>query len=59
VGDPLQDAVLVGPLIDRAAFDAMQAALAQARAEGGQAQGGERVCEELVAQAWYVRPALV
>jgi len=59
VGDPLQEGVLVGPLIDRAAFDAMQAALAQARAEGGQGQGGERVCEELGAQAWYVRPALV
>jgi len=59
VGDPLQEGVLVGPLIDRAAFDAMQAALAQARAEGGQVQGGERVCEELGAQAWYVRPALV
>ena len=59
VGDPLQEGVLVGPLIDRAAFDAMQAALVQARAEGGQVQGGERVCEELGAQAWYVRPALV
>ncbi|MBZ0224646.1 MAG: aldehyde dehydrogenase family protein, partial [Comamonas sp.] len=59
VGDPLQEGVLVGPLIDRAAFDAMQAALVQARAEGGQVQGGERVCEELGAHAWYVRPALV
>jgi len=59
VGDPLQDGVLVGPLIDRAAFEAMQAALKQARAEGGQVQGGERVCEELGENAWYVRPALV
>jgi len=59
VGDPLRDGVLVGPLIDGAAFEAMQAALAQARAEGGQVQGGERVCEELGENAWYVRPALV
>jgi aldehyde dehydrogenase (NAD+) len=43
VGDPLADGMLVGPLIDRAAFDAMQAALAQAVQEGGQVSGGERV----------------
>ncbi|WP_367067973.1 aldehyde dehydrogenase family protein [Oryzisolibacter sp. LB2S] len=59
IGDPLQDGTLVGPLIDRAAFEAMQAALAQARAEGGQVLGGERVREDLGADAWYVRPALV
>ncbi|WP_024539294.1 L-piperidine-6-carboxylate dehydrogenase [Comamonas badia] len=59
VGDPLQEGTLVGPLIDRAAFDAMQQALEQARAEGGSVTGGERVCEALGADAWYVRPALV
>jgi aldehyde dehydrogenase (NAD+) len=59
VGDPLQEGTLVGPLIDRAAFDAMQRALEQARAEGGQVLGGERVREDLGADAWYVRPALV
>ncbi|MDE2415941.1 MAG: aldehyde dehydrogenase family protein [Comamonadaceae bacterium] len=59
IGDPLQDGTLVGPLIDRAAFDAMQAALQQARAEGGRVLGGERVREDLGADAWYVRPALV
>ncbi|MFT3719487.1 aldehyde dehydrogenase family protein [Pseudorhodoferax sp.] len=59
IGDPLADGTLVGPLIDRAAFDAMQQALAQARAEGGEVLGGERVREDLGADAWYVRPALV
>ena len=59
IGDPLADGTLVGPLIDRAAFDAMQQALAQARTEGGKVLGGERVCEALGADAWYVRPALV
>ncbi len=61
IGDPLEDGTLVGPLIDRAAFDAMQQALAQARAraEGGRVLGGERVREELGQEAWYVRPALV
>jgi len=59
IGDPLAEGTLVGPLVDRAAFDAMQQALAQARAEGGTVLGGERVHEDLGADAWYVRPALV
>ena len=40
VGDPRSPGVLVGPLIDQGALDAMQAALAQARAEGGIVHGG-------------------
>ncbi|MET3445862.1 aldehyde dehydrogenase family protein [Ralstonia sp. 1138] len=59
IGDPLADGTLVGPLIDQAAFEGMQQALAQARAEGGEVLGGERVREDLGADAWYVRPALV
>ena len=64
VGDPLAAGTLVGPLIDQAAFNAMQAALAQARAEGGSVSGGEREspngAEGPVDQAnYYVRPALV
>jgi aldehyde dehydrogenase (NAD+) len=59
VGDPLADATLVGPLIDGAAFDAMQSTLALAREQGGQVFGGERVTEGLPAAAHYVRPALV
>ena len=58
VGDPLHAGTLVGPLIDKPAFDAMQTALVRARAEGGAVLGGERVCEDLGAQAYYVRPAL-
>ncbi len=42
VGDPRQAGVLVGPLIDGAAFEAMQAALAAAQAQGGTVLGGER-----------------
>ena len=64
VGDPLAAGTLVGPLIDQAAFDAMQAALAQARAEGGSVSGGERLSPEGSSSAsgqagHYVRPALV
>ncbi len=58
VGDPLDAATLVGPLIDRASFDAMQRALADAREQGGAVKGGERV-EVGGADAYYVRPAIV
>jgi aldehyde dehydrogenase (NAD+) len=53
VGDPLDPGTLVGPLIDPAAVEAMQAALAEARGQGGAVHGGEPV------QGCYVRPALV
>jgi len=59
IGDPLAEGTLVGPLIDGAAFDGMQAALAKARADGGQVFGGERVTSGVPAGGYYVRPALV
>jgi aldehyde dehydrogenase (NAD+) len=59
IGDPLHAGTLVGPLIDQPAFDAMQAALTRAQAEGGSVVGGTRVREDLGPQAFYVRPALV
>ena len=58
IGNPLEAGTLVGPLIDRHAFDRMQAALAEAKAAGGKITGGERV-ENGSADAFYVRPALV
>jgi len=57
VGDPLLADTLVGPLIDKAAFDAMQSALQQARGQGGEVTGGERV--NVLGDGVYVRPALV
>jgi aldehyde dehydrogenase (NAD+) len=59
VGDPREAGTLVGPLIDRAAYDAMQKALADARAAGGQVTGGEAVEVEGCPDARYVHPALV
>ncbi|MBL8551173.1 MAG: aldehyde dehydrogenase family protein [Hyphomonadaceae bacterium] len=60
VGDPLEAGVLVGPLIDEAAFARMQAALAAARGAGGVVHGGERVARDGGAEGGvYVRPALV
>ncbi|WP_293643054.1 L-piperidine-6-carboxylate dehydrogenase [Sphingopyxis sp. RIFCSPHIGHO2_12_FULL_65_19] len=56
VGNPLEHEVLVGPLIDRAAYETMQDALAAARAAGGVVHGGDRVGE---GASFYVRPALV
>ena len=56
VGNPLDGDVLVGPLIDRAAFEMMQEALTAARAAGGVVHGGERVGD---GASYYVRPALV
>jgi aldehyde dehydrogenase (NAD+) len=59
VGDPLEPGTLVGPLIDRRAFDGMQSALKQARAEGGTVFGGERVMADRLPDAFYVTPAIV
>ncbi|HEX8193139.1 MAG TPA: aldehyde dehydrogenase family protein [Allosphingosinicella sp.] len=56
VGNPLEPGTLVGPLIDGAAGDAMDAALAAAREQGGEVQGGERLPGP--GEGVYVRPAI-
>jgi aldehyde dehydrogenase (NAD+) len=58
VGNPLEGKALVGPLIDKSAFDNMQKALEAAKAAGGAVTGGARV-ETGHADAYYVRPAIV
>ena len=59
IGSPLADGTLVGPLIDKPAFEAMESALSRARADGGKIHGGGRVMTDRYADAYYVRPALV
>ena len=61
IGNPLEDGVLVGPLIDEAAFTGMQEALETARAVGGKVTGGERhrAMTDRFPHAFYVEPALV
>lgn len=59
IGNPLTPGTLVGPLIDKASFDAMQQALSNAKAEGGEVFGGERVLLETFPNAYFVKPALV
>ncbi len=58
IGSPVAGDALVGPLIDRAAFEGMMAALAAARAAGGTVHGGERI-DVNGDGSFYVRPALV
>lgn len=59
VGDPRDSTTLIGPLIDRRAFESMQAALDAARAEGGRVQGGTRRLLYACPEGWYAEPALV
>ncbi|MBV8124790.1 MAG: aldehyde dehydrogenase family protein, partial [Paucibacter sp.] len=59
IGNPLEAGTLIGPLIDKAAFDAMQHALASAREQGGVVRGGERALAQDWPEAWYAVPALV
>jgi aldehyde dehydrogenase (NAD+) len=59
IGNPHDDDVLVGPLIDEAAFTGMQKALVAASAAGGIVHGGERYDESRWPSAYYVRPVLV
>jgi aldehyde dehydrogenase (NAD+) len=59
VGNPLEPRTLVGPLIDAASARRMQAALDEARREGGKVHGGEPMLAREYPEAAYVRPALV
>jgi aldehyde dehydrogenase (NAD+) len=59
IGSPLESTTLIGPLVDEAAFNGMQAALQSAKKDGGAVFGGERVDHEKNAKAFYVKPALV
>ena len=58
IGDPREEETLVGPLIDRRAFESMQRALEEAREAGGVRHGGDRIAEIGGENAYYVRPAL-
>jgi len=59
IGDPLDESVLMGPLIDKDAFNNMQNALKKAAENGGQIIGGERILEDTHPDAYYIKPALV
>jgi aldehyde dehydrogenase (NAD+) len=57
IGNPLEEGTLMGPLIDQDAVEAMQAALAKVKSEGGTVLHGGEVLSDRPGH--YVRPALV
>ncbi len=60
IGDPREPGTLVGPLVTGDAFDRLQAALAEAVADGGEiVAGGGRALAGEWPQAWYAEPTLV
>jgi aldehyde dehydrogenase (NAD+) len=57
IGDPMQEGVLMGPLINQRAVERMQEALARARSEGGEIlTGGDPLPER---GPHFARPAIV
>ncbi|MCS7075717.1 MAG: aldehyde dehydrogenase family protein [Bacteroidia bacterium] len=60
IGNPLQEGILVGPLIDKQAVQNMQKALENVQKEGGKLiYGGEVLAGKGYETGTYVRPALV
>jgi aldehyde dehydrogenase (NAD+) len=60
IGDPRVEGTLVGPLIDRNAFEGMERALDEALRCGANIHGGGRVLESPGGpEAFYMQPALV
>jgi aldehyde dehydrogenase (NAD+) len=58
IGNPLEQGTLIGPLIDKTAFDNMERALHAARDEGGKITGGGRALADKHPNAYYVHPAI-
>ena len=58
VGNPFAADTLVGPLIDKAAFDRAQSVITKLRADGIGVEGGDRVAVPGCDGGFYLRPAL-
>lgn len=59
VGNPLESSTLVGPLIDEASYNGMEAALDRIKGEAIEIVGGGRTLNNSYPNAFYVKPALV
>ncbi|MCB1652068.1 MAG: aldehyde dehydrogenase family protein [Alphaproteobacteria bacterium] len=59
IGDPLNEAHLIGPLIDEQAFVQYESALKAAKEQGGAVHGGGRALQNEYPQGRYARPAIV
>jgi len=59
IGNPLEEGILMGPMVDRAAVETMKAALDQLKKEGGKILYGGDVLEgEEYKSGCYVRPCI-
>lgn len=60
IGNPLDEDTLVGPLIDKQAYESMKEALKEVQSVGGNlVYGGEKVEKKKLAGGHYVIPAIV
>ena len=59
VGDPLPRTAFLGPVIDQAAVDRHQQAVAEARRDGVVYTGGEHLTDGALARGFYVEPTVV
>jgi 1-pyrroline-5-carboxylate dehydrogenase len=59
VGDPLPRTAFLGPIIDQAAVDRHQQAVAEARRDGTVYTGGEHLTEGALGRGFYVEPTVV
>ena len=60
IGNPLKDGVIMGPLIDKSAFDNYIDAIKEAQREGGKlVYGGERVNIPELSGGYYVQPTII
>ncbi|MGR3292270.1 MAG: L-piperidine-6-carboxylate dehydrogenase [Paracoccaceae bacterium] len=58
IGDPMANGILVGPLIDRDASEAMARALDQVKTDGGTVHGGGAALRDTFPNAAYVHPSI-
>jgi aldehyde dehydrogenase (NAD+) len=60
IGNPIDDGVLMGPLVSEAAVQDMMNAMDTIRAQGGEVlYGGRRITEGKPAGSWFVEPTIV
>lgn len=59
IGNPLEDGIIMGPLVDKAAIETMQDALQQLKKQGGNVLfGGEILSDNEFQAGFYVRPCI-
>ena len=59
IGDPLRREIWLGPVIDQRAVARYEAAVAESRADGKIATGGERLLGGEYERGWFVQPTVV